>query len=73
MIKRLSNGEPIAAFETVRVRKNSRRIEVLLSISPIRDPNGDVIGASAISRDITQRKRAERLLRADQAVTCILT
>jgi two-component system cell cycle sensor histidine kinase/response regulator CckA len=46
---------------------------VLLSISPIRDPNGDVIGASAISHDITQRKRAERLLRADQAVTSILT
>jgi PAS domain S-box-containing protein len=73
IIKRLGNGEHIAPFETVRVRKDERRIEVLLSISPIRDANGAVNGASAIAHDITQRKRSERFLKAEQAVTGILT
>jgi two-component system cell cycle sensor histidine kinase/response regulator CckA len=71
--RRLSKGEHIAAFETVRVRKDGRRIEVLLSISPIRDANGVVTGASAIALDITQQKRSERFLNAEQAVTGILT
>jgi PAS domain S-box-containing protein len=73
IIERLKNGEHIAAFETVRVRKDERRIEVLLSISPIRDADGAVNGASAIAHDITQRKRSERFLKAEQAVTGILT
>jgi PAS domain S-box-containing protein len=70
--RKLSNGEHIAAFETVRVRKDGRRIEVLLSISPILDPTGAVVGASAIAIDITLRKRTERFLKAEQAVTDIL-
>jgi PAS domain S-box-containing protein len=73
ILDRLAKGEPISAFETVRVRKDGRRIEVLLSISPIRDEHGVVIGASAIALDITLRKRTERLLAANQAVTAILT
>jgi PAS domain S-box-containing protein len=72
-IERLAKGEPIAAFETVRVRKDGRRIEVLLSISPICDVNGVVTGASAIAHDITQQKRSERLRNAEQAVAGILS
>ena len=70
---KLGKGERIAAFETVRVQKGGGRIEVLLSISPIRDSNAIVTGASAIVLDITQRKRSERFLKTEQAVTGILT
>ncbi len=72
-LARVSRGEHVAVFETVRVRKDGRRIEVLLSISPIRDGKGTVIGASAIALDITLRKRSDRFLSAEQAVTGILT
>jgi PAS domain S-box-containing protein len=70
---RLKNGERLAAFETVRVRNDGRRIEVLLSMSPICDTKGVVTGVSAIALDITLRKRADRFLSAEQAVTGILT
>jgi PAS domain S-box-containing protein len=70
---RLRAGEHITEFETVRVRKDGRRIEVLQSVSPIHEANGVVTGASTIAHDITQRKRFERFLKADQAVADILT
>lgn len=71
-IKRLRNGEHISPFETVRVRKDGVRIEVLLSISPLLDSNGVLIGLSAIALDITQRKRSERFLATEQVVNGIL-
>lgn len=46
-------------YETVRIRKDGRPVDVSLAISPIRDAHGDVVGVSSIARDITQRKRAE--------------
>ncbi|MDB5306438.1 MAG: rpfC [Gemmataceae bacterium] len=70
--QRLSTGDHIPPYETVCVRKGGRRVEVLLSISPVCDANGAVNGASAIAYDITQRKRSERFLKAEQAVTGIL-
>jgi two-component system, cell cycle sensor histidine kinase and response regulator CckA len=73
ILKRLRNGETIDAFETVRVRKDGRRIEILSRNSPIRDARGFVTGASAIYHDITQRKRAERYLKAEGAVSRVLT
>jgi len=73
MMRRLSLGEHIPAYETVRVRKDGRRVEVLVSVSPIRDANNAVSGASTIAYDISQRKRAERILAAEQAVAAILT
>ena len=51
-------------FETVRVTKDGRQIEVSVSISPVRDSTGTIVGASKIARDITFQKRAERELRA---------
>ncbi len=71
--RRIAKGDHIPAYETVRIRKDGRRIEVLLSISPIRDATGVVIGASVIAHDITQRKRSERFQKAEQVVTAILT
>jgi PAS domain S-box-containing protein len=55
----LKQGKRISHFETVRVRKDGRRIDVSLTVSPIRGASGEVIGAAAIARDITERKRAE--------------
>jgi len=63
ILARLRRGERIDHYETVRVAKDGRRIEVSLTISPIKDEEGIIIGASKIARDITHRKRNERLLR----------
>jgi PAS domain S-box-containing protein len=64
LIDRLRRGERIEHFETERLAKDGRRIDVSLTISPIRDASGAVVGASKIARDITERKRtAEALAR----------
>jgi PAS domain S-box-containing protein len=60
----IARGECVGHHETVRRRKDGRRIDVSLSVSPIRDGRGRVAGASAIARDITDHKRAEEALRA---------
>ncbi|HEX9174151.1 MAG TPA: EAL domain-containing protein [Telluria sp.] len=67
IMERLQRGERIQHLDTVRVRKDGRRIDVSLTISPIRDAAGVVTGASAIARDISERKRAEKALRASEA------
>ena len=60
ILSKIRAGEKIDHFQTVRVRKDGQRIDVSLSISPIKDDEGRVIGAAKIARDITQQKRAER-------------
>ncbi len=60
---RLGRGERVAHLETTRVRKDGTRLEVSLSISPIKDAAGSVVGAATIARDITERRRTERALR----------
>ncbi len=65
-LSRLRAGERIEHYETQRVRKNGERLEVSLTISPIRNSRGVVIGASKFARDITQRKRAEEALRISE-------
>src|SRR5499427_10064577 len=55
----VSNAERIEDHETVRQRKNGSRVDVSLMISPVKDAEGNVVGASAIVRNITERKRAE--------------
>ncbi|MEP7262729.1 MAG: PAS domain S-box protein [Usitatibacter sp.] len=59
-IRRISRGERIDHFETVRVRKNGERFEVSLTISPIRGDDGTVVGASKIARDISAQREAQR-------------
>ncbi|MGB9176898.1 MAG: PAS domain S-box protein, partial [Methanoregula sp.] len=61
VFNRIKLGEPVSNMETRRVRKNGRVIDISVSISPITDNAGTVIGASAIARDITPRKAEERL------------
>jgi PAS domain S-box-containing protein len=63
ILARLKRGERIDHYETVRRRKDGTLIDVSLSISPIKNAEGDVVGASKIARDITEKKRAEVLLR----------
>jgi PAS domain S-box-containing protein len=63
IIDRLRRGESVEHFETVRTTKDARQIHVSLAISPIKNPAGQIIGASKIARDITARKRAEEALR----------
>ncbi|MCC6681395.1 MAG: PAS domain S-box protein [Phycisphaeraceae bacterium] len=62
ILQRLRNGEHIDHFETVRRAKDGHMLDVSLSISPVRDDSGRIIGASRIARDITARKRNEREL-----------
>jgi PAS domain S-box-containing protein len=63
VLARLRRGERVDHFETVRVAKDGRRIDVSLTISPIRNEAGEIIGASKIARDISERKHAEGQLR----------
>lgn len=61
--KRIGRGERLEHFETVRVAKDGRIIPVSLAVSPVKNSTGSIIGASAIARDITQRKFAEQKLK----------
>ncbi len=60
ILNRLKQGEKIEELETVRVRKDGQHINVALTISPIKNGSGKIIGASSIARDITERRRAQR-------------
>jgi PAS domain S-box-containing protein len=62
IMSRIQKGERVEHFETVRVRKDGSRIDVSLTISPIRDSDGKIIGASKIARDITEQKLSLRKL-----------
>ena len=63
ILARLRAGERIEHYETVRVRKDGSLVDISLTVSPIRGPDGQIIGASKIARDISERKRAEEALR----------
>ena len=63
ILARLSRGERIDHYETVRVTKTGRRVHVSLTVSPLRDKRGNIVGASKVARDITQRKNADQLQR----------
>ncbi|MFO0967819.1 MAG: PAS domain S-box protein [Gemmataceae bacterium] len=67
IMERLKRGERIERYETVRVRKDGQRVEVALSVSPMRNSSGELLGASVIAQDITARKRVEKALKAKEA------
>jgi len=62
ILERLKRGERIDHFDTVRMRKDGTTLDISLTISPVRDSAGRIVGASKIARDVTQRKRVERAL-----------
>ncbi|MEO8100269.1 MAG: PAS domain S-box protein [Acidobacteriota bacterium] len=63
ILRKLQNGERVDHFETIRQRKDGALLEISLTISPVRDASGKVVGASKIARDITERRRAEEYIR----------
>lgn len=69
ILEKMRRGERIEHFETVRVTKDGRRLNVSLSISPVRDASGKVMGASKIVRDLTQRTRMEHSLMQAEKLT----
>jgi PAS domain S-box-containing protein len=59
ILERIRRGDRVDHFETIRRRKDGNLIDMSLTISPVRDANGKVVGASKIARDISERKRSE--------------
>ena len=66
ILTHVRGGESVRHFETVRVRKDGGAIDVSVTVSPIKDSTGKIIGASKIVRDITERKRSDEALRVTQ-------
>jgi two-component system, cell cycle sensor histidine kinase and response regulator CckA len=67
----LKRGEPVKRFETVHVRKGGRRIDVSMTISPVKDASDQIVGAVAIARDVSDRKLLETQLRQAQKMEAI--
>jgi PAS domain S-box-containing protein len=63
ILKRVGRGEHVAHYETRRCRKDGTQLDISLTLSPIRGGGGEIIGASSIQRDISERRRAEEALR----------
>ena len=72
-MERLRRGERIANYETVRRRKDGALLTVSLTISPTRDADGEIVGASTIARDLTERRRVQGALRQNQELLHRLT
>lgn len=68
VLARVRRGDPVEHFETMRRRKDGREIPVSLTVSPVRDRDGKIIGASKIARDISERREAERAIEEALAV-----
>jgi PAS domain S-box-containing protein len=65
ILGKLRRGERIERYETIRVRKDGHRIEISLTISPVRDSSGRIVGAAKVAHDITARRAAERALKEE--------
>ena len=63
ILYRIRRGERIDHFETIRLAKDGQQLNVSVTISPIKDSNGRVVGASKVARDITERKKSEQALK----------
>lgn len=63
ILERLRRGETIGHFETVRLHKSGELLDISLTISPVMDSNGTVVGASKVARDVSGRKQLDRVLR----------
>ena len=71
ILGKIRAGERIDHFQTVRLRKNGERIDVSLTVSPVRDRRGNIIGAAKIARDITQQKRLEAALHVSERLASV--
>lgn len=66
ILARISRGEAIQQYETVRRRKDGALLDISLTVSPIRNDEGRIVGVSKVAHDVTERKRAEELLRESE-------
>ncbi len=66
-LEQIKQGESVQSYETVRVRKDGQPIDIAVTLSPIKDTTGRVIGAAKIARDITDRKRTEQALQEQES------
>ena len=71
ILETIGRGERIEHFETVRLTKSGERIDVSLTVSPVKDGAGRVIGAAKTARDITQRKKTEQALRTTEKLASV--
>ena len=71
ILETIGRGERVEHFETVRLTKSGERIDVSLSVSPVRDEAGNVIGASKTARDVTQLKKTEQALRMTERLASV--
>jgi len=71
ILEKIRHGERVEYFESVRVTKDGRRVDVSISVSPIYDADGRVVGASAIARNITAQKKIEDQLRQSQKMEAV--
>lgn len=71
ILRKIQAGERIEHFETIRVRKSGERIDVSLTVSPVRDQHGTIIGAAKILRDITEQKKLEAALRTTDRLASV--
>jgi PAS domain S-box-containing protein len=72
ILDRIRRGERIDHYETIRIRKDGTPLNISLTVSPVRDSNGTIVGASKIARDITERNRMETERRRAEAQNQIL-
>jgi len=71
ILETIARGERIEHFETVRLKKNGETIDVSLTVSPVKDEAGRIVGAAKIARDITQRKKAEQALLVTERLAAV--
>lgn len=71
ILRKIRRGELVESFETVRIRKDGKLVQVSVSVSPIRDAQGEIVGASAIARDVTGQRQTEEMLRQAQKMEAI--
>ncbi|HEX2641035.1 MAG TPA: PAS domain S-box protein, partial [Pyrinomonadaceae bacterium] len=71
ILQTIARGDRIQHFETIRLTKDGRRIDVSLTISPVRDDSGRIIGAAKIARDISKQKQSDRALRTTERLAVV--
>lgn len=71
ILEKIARGERIEHFETVRMTKYGKRVHVSLTVSPVRNQNGEIVGAAKIARDITKQKRIEEGLRLAEKLASV--